>query len=146
MYSQTGLMLLIRKIKIARYYFVCWTYDPYFHPCNSTSIIRQYSFVEVYTTRDWYSKGPSTVNFKNLSESDISLDKSAIMKNKSSSHQSSTSHQSEDNTYSQDLLNVLGSYPLTALQGLNGFLQVGNMNRFKTSQMKMEWIHRSQIV
>ena len=38
----------------------------------------------------------STVDFKNLSESNISLDKCAIIKNQSSSHQSSTSHQSED--------------------------------------------------
>ena len=52
----------------------------------------------------------STVDFKNLSESNISLDKSAIMKNQFSSHQSSTSHQSEDNTYLQDVFNVLGSY------------------------------------
>ena len=39
------------------------------------------------------------------------------MKNQSSSHQSSTSHQSEDNTYSQDLLNVLGSYPFDCPPG-----------------------------
>ena len=64
---------------------------------------------------DWASypntaQGPSKVDFKNLSESNISLDKSAIINNQSSSHQSSTSHQSEDNTYSQDVLNVLGPY------------------------------------
>ena len=75
---------------------------------------------------DWASytntaKEPSTVDFKNLSESDISLDKSAIMKNQSSSHQSSTSHQSEDNTYSQDVLNVLGPY---LLDGPPGFKRV----------------------
>ena len=39
------------------------------------------------------------------------------MKNQSSSHQSSTSNQSEDNTYSQDLLNVLGSYPFDCPPG-----------------------------
>ena len=44
------------------------------------------------------------------------LDKSAITKNHSSSHQSSTSHQSEDNTYSQDILNVLGPYPFDCPQ------------------------------
>ena len=44
------------------------------------------------------------------------LDKSAIIKNHSSSHQSSTSHQSEDNTYSQDVLNVLGPYPFDCPQ------------------------------
>ena len=31
--------------------------------------------------------------------------------NNESSHQSSTSHQSEDNNYSQDVLNILGPYP-----------------------------------
>ena len=53
---------------------------------------------------------PSAVDFKNLNESNISLDKSAIIKNQSSSHQSSNSHQSEDQNYSQDVLNILGPY------------------------------------
>ena len=52
----------------------------------------------------------SAVDFKNLNESNISLDKSAIIKNQSSSHQSSTLHQSEDNNYLQDVLNILGPY------------------------------------
>ena len=39
------------------------------------------------------------------------------MKNQSSSHQSSTSHKSEDNTYSQDVLNALGSYPFDCPPG-----------------------------
>ena len=38
------------------------------------------------------------------------IDKSAITKNHSSSHQSSTYHQIEDNNYLQDVLNVLEPY------------------------------------
>ena len=71
---------------------------------------------------DWASytntaQEPSTVDFKNLNESNISLDKSAIKKNQSSSHQSSTSHQSEENNYLQDDLNVLGPYPFDCPSG-----------------------------
>ena len=57
-----------------------------------------------------YCSRAFTVDFKNFNESNISLDKSAIKKNQSSSHQSSTSHQSEDNNYLQRILNVLGPY------------------------------------
>ena len=57
------------------------------------------------------AQGPSTVDFKSLTESNVSLSKSTIIKNQCSPHQSSTSHQSEDNNYSQDVLNVLGPYP-----------------------------------
>ena len=58
---------------------------------------------------DWASynntaQEPSAVDFENLNESNISLDKSAIIKNQSSSHQS------EDKNYSQDVLNILGPY------------------------------------
>ena len=54
---------------------------------------------------DWVSytktvQEPSTVDFKNLSELNIFLDKSAIRKIQPSFHQSSTSHQIEDNAYS----------------------------------------------
>ena len=101
---------------------------------------------------DWVSYTNTTqelsaVDFKNLGESNISLDKSAIIKNQSSSHQSSTSNQSKDNTYSQDVLKVLGPYPFYCPPGFNGFLQVGNVNRFKTSLTKTEQIiHHSQIM
>ena len=65
------------------------------------------------------------------------------MKNQSSSHQSSTSNQSEDNTYSQDLLNVLGSYPFDCPPGFKWVpagwkhepIQIqSNENRMNTSQ------------
>ena len=69
---------------------------------------------------DWASytnttQEPSTVHFKNHCESKISLDKSAIIKNQSC--QSSTSHQSEDNTYSQEVLKVLGPYSFNCPSG-----------------------------
>ena len=97
---------------------------------------------------DWASytnttQEPSTVHFKNLSESNISLDKSPIIKNQSSSHESSTSHQSEDHTYSQDVLKVLGPYPFDCPPGfkwvpagwkLEPIQNQPNENRMNTSQ------------
>ena len=64
---------------------------------------------------------PSTVAFKNLSESNVSLEKSAIIKNQSSSHENSTSHQSEDNNYLQDVLHVLEPYPFDCPLGFKWF-------------------------
>ena len=53
----------------------------------------------------------------NYGETNVSLDKSAIAKNQSFSHQSSNSHQSEDNNYLQDVLNVLGPYSFNCPPG-----------------------------
>ena len=97
---------------------------------------------------DWASytnttQEPSTVHFKNLSESNISLDKSPIIKNQSSSRESSTSHQSEDHTYLQDVLKVLGPYPFDCPPGfkwvpagwkLEPIQNQSNENRMNTSQ------------
>ena len=72
---------------------------------------------------DWLSytntaQEPSTVDFKNLGELNICLDKSAIIKNQSSSNQSSNSHQNEDNNYLQDVMNVLGPYLFNCPPGI----------------------------
>ena len=96
---------------------------------------------------DWASytnttQEPSTVHFKNPAESNISLDKSPIIKNQSSSRESSTSHQSEDLTHF-DVLKVLGPYPFDCPPGfkwapagwkLEPIQNQSNENRMDTSQ------------
>ena len=124
---------------------VWWTARAYGHQTKKSLFEEYQKWAESgkseldYASYTNTSQEPSTVDLKKFSELNISLDKSAVIKNQSSFHQISTSRQSKDNNYLQDVLNVLGPYPFDCPPGFRWvLLHFGNLNWFETSQMKMQ--------